>query len=798
MIRDCGKRLMPFIVSAFAAAVSDAAISPAGTNDMTQAIADAISACKSGGKVELKEGEYHFYAEHAREMDFFISNHDQPRPRRVQLAIDGARDFSLVGLGKGAKFIFHGVSTGILVIDSSWVRLENLQFDWAVPPIGEARISGFKADGSPELDFRVHGCNGLGNARMLWDGDTHAIKPGTGDVFEMSQAEVGDTISFRTWTRPAPAICLYRADGVEFKDVVIHSAHGMGLLAQRSSDIAWRGGGVYPREGCFCSTTADATHFSNCKGLVSVTGARFEGMMDDAINIHATCLRIEGKPDSKRIRCRYVHDQAYGFEVFAPGETLRFIRARTLENGPEAKVSSVEMEDERTVVIALDREIADYGVGDAVENADWQPEVEFNGNVVRNNRARAALFTTSRRVVARDNTFDHVSGSAILFAGDASNWYESGACTDVEISGNRFLDCLTSPYQFCNAVITVSPSVPDLKAQKTPYHRNIRIFGNEFNCPGAKLWDAISVDDVEWRDNRIIPAEVWYIPGWNRTTERDGLAYTSCTNVFKDAKCRFWQWDGDHRWSTSVRNADAAAKRLADEIAATDGGFRSQLVIVGHSLGGRIVARTLADLSRRGITIAQGIMLAPAISMDDTDLPVMGRGCERPAIVVVNPKDVVLKYGFDVAGGEGSSAFGMNGSIGALPNVVEYSVPKSITSDTKIDALWGKSETVKRICNHLAAFYFTELARILDGSPSADAQVRVPQGKVNLEWKVIDAGVWWDIIDKCGGWKLERNIVTHHFRIVSPDRRRAAWGSEADMRRSFEKIRRQSERMLPR
>ena len=28
-------------------------------------------------------------------------------------------------------------------------------------------------------------------------------------------------------------------------------------------------------------------------------------------------------------------------------------------------------------------------------------------------------------------------------------------------------------------------------------------------------------------------AEVWYVPGWNRTTETNGLAYTSCTNVFK-------------------------------------------------------------------------------------------------------------------------------------------------------------------------------------------------------------------------------------------------------------------------
>ncbi|MBQ8113729.1 MAG: hypothetical protein IJ146_11065 [Kiritimatiellae bacterium] len=58
-----------------------------------------------------------------------------------------------------------------------------------------------------------------------------------------------------------------------------------------------------------------------------------------------------------------------------------------------------------------------------------------------------------------------------------------------------------------------------------------------------------------------------------------------------------------------------------------------------------------------------------------------------------------------------------------------------------------------------------------------------------MEWKVMDAGVWWDVLDDCRGWKLERNIVTGHCRILSPERKRVAWGSEVRMRESFEKIR---------
>lgn len=71
--------------------------------------------------------------------------------------------------------------------------------------------------------------------------------------------------------------------------------------------------------------------------------------------------------------------------------------------------------------------------GDAVENADFYPSVVFRNNIVRNNRARGSLFTTPERVLVEGNLFDHSSGSAILLAGDAQGWYESGACHEVVI-----------------------------------------------------------------------------------------------------------------------------------------------------------------------------------------------------------------------------------------------------------------------------------------------------------------------------------------------------------------------------
>ena len=64
----------------------------------------------------------------------------------------------------------------------------------------------------------------------------------------------------------------------------------------------------------------------------------------------------------------------------------------------------------------------------------------------------------------------------------------------------------------------------------------------------------------------------------------------------------------------------------------------------------------------------------------------------------------------------------------------------------------------------------------------------VPQGRINVEMKVLDAGIWWDVLETTNGWKLERNKLTGHCRILDPEKKRKAWGTEADMRKAFVKL----------
>lgn len=282
--------------------------------------------------------------------------------------------------------------------------------------------------------------------------------------------------------------------------------------------------------------------------------------------------------------------------------------------------------------------------------------------------------------------------------------------------------------------------------------------------------------------------ETWYVPGWMRTKEPEELAWNSFTNVFSASETSFRKWDGNQLWPTAAKNADIEAEKLADEIKKMPEGRRARLTLVGHSLGGRIVARALAKLSLDGVKIKRGILLAPAIPANDLELQKMGLGSKQPLIVVANPDDITLKYIYTIAGGEDGPAYGASAAFKTPKNVKEIRVPEDITKNTVIDAFWGRFDAVKEIANHHASFYFTELARVLDGKESKGVRVMVPQDRINFEWKVMDAGVWWDVLDEKEGWKLERNIVTGHCRILNPEKVRVAWGSQERMEKAFAKV----------
>ena len=67
------------------------------------------------------------------------------------------------------------------------------------------------------------------------------------------------------------------------------------------------------------STTADATHFVNCKGDILIENCRFENMLDDGTNVHGTYVEVDEVIDDYTVRVSLKHFEQLGFKFAERG-----------------------------------------------------------------------------------------------------------------------------------------------------------------------------------------------------------------------------------------------------------------------------------------------------------------------------------------------------------------------------------------------------------------------------------------------------------------------------------------------
>lgn len=552
---------------------SDFGIIPNTGEDMTQEIVKAIETIKSERAGEpavllFEAGEYDFYPDSANVREYYVSNHDQDNPKRVAVVLEGVKNLTLKGAQKGngsdyANFMMNGRMLPIAMVGCENCSLENIAVDTRVPQITQVEVLENDAENgfityrvAPYVNYRidngrlvVFGSNWefVPSWGIAFEGDTKRIiyttsdiGVGTSNVEEISPRVIraswrdhrlvpGSVIAMRSYARPTPGIFVSECKNTKLYNSCVFYAEGMGLLAQVSENITLDGFRVALRgDGRYFTTQADATHFSGCKGLISSCNGLYEGMMDDAINVHGTYLRVVKRLDDNTLVGRYMHGQAYGFYWGGAGDSVQFVRSDVMEITEGNRVVEIAPYDKEQLAGCkefkikfekpLPEDIANGQYG--IENLEWTPEVIFNGNTIRNNRARGALFSTPKKTVAENNLFDHTSGTAILLCGDCNGWFETGACRDVLIRKNRFVNALTSMFQFTNGVISIYPEIPNLEAQTKYFHggngKGVVIEDNVFETFDAPIVYAKSIDGLVFRNNKVIQNNDFKPFHWNR------------------------------------------------------------------------------------------------------------------------------------------------------------------------------------------------------------------------------------------------------------------------------------------
>lgn len=522
---------------------------------LQKALAKIKAEYKEGEKVILRfpEGRYEFHEKGAAVREYYISNHDQTNPKKVGIALEDMKNLTLDG--QGSEFVFHGRMLPVSLLRSENCLLKNFSIDFENPHIAQVKIvendpqDGIVFEPAPWVDYRIakdsifeaygEGWTMRHSWGIAFDGDTKHLVYNTSDIgcptkgasevaprrihapgWKDARLVPGTVVAMRGWGRPTPGIFLSHDVNTTIENVKVHYAEGMGLLAQLCENITLEKFGVCLKGDAdprYFTTQADATHFSGCKGKIVSCNGLYEGMMDDAINVHGTYLKVVKRVDDRTLVGRYMHGQSWGFEWGCPGDEVQFIRSNTMELvGKQNKIISIrpydkeQTEGAREFLITFQEpvdQVINEQSGFGIENLTWTPEVLFSGNVIRNNRARGSLFSTPRKTIVENNLFDHTSGAAILLCGDCNGWFETGACRHVIIRKNRFVNALTNLLQFTNAVISIYPEIPDLKGQQQYFHGGpeggIVIEDNEFETFDAPILYAKSVDGLVFRNNTI-------------------------------------------------------------------------------------------------------------------------------------------------------------------------------------------------------------------------------------------------------------------------------------------------------
>lgn len=453
-------------------------------------------------RICFSKGRYDFFPSNMKRKRFDISNANSDAGSEKALAIymEGVRHVRVEG--EGADIVCRGKMIEVCLDTCEDVCVHGLRFDYHRPTVSEWKVLKSTEEWA-EIQIHPDSVYCVENGKIRWLGEgwsettglaqelipeshkvwrkkdpllnLHLEDLGEGRVKAHGNhdMEEGRVFQIRNPFRDCVGIFLKNSKDVTFRRTHLAFMHGMGVLCQFSENITLEEVRISPVEesGRTTAAWADCTHFSGCKGKISLFNCLFNGAHDDAVNVHGTHLRILEKIGDRQLRVAFMHPQTFGFQAFYEGDEVEYVHANTLSPYGNATVEKVEILSPMEQLLTLNSPVPhQLKECDVLENVSWTPEVEIRGCRSMRIPTRGFLLTTRRRVVVEDNTFVSLD-NGIHIESDAEGWFESGCVRDMKIVKNTFLSGK-------GPAIRISPhnSHPNSEV-----HRNIRIESNHFD-----------------------------------------------------------------------------------------------------------------------------------------------------------------------------------------------------------------------------------------------------------------------------------------------------------------------------
>ena len=461
-----------------------------GINATAYVVKELNRLSETGGTLRFEPGEYHFYEDGALN-GFFTPSNNASGKKRVCFPLLDAHGLTVDG--GGAVFVFHGMAFPFIVSESSDVTLCNFTVDTAQSTVAALEIiekaeegfccridrekSPFRTENGHLIFERENGCVSTADGKLslhsltrtdisyLFAGDTDANTENLAapyiftDAFDRDDGtvyfryrsesqipvpyEIGEPVVINLEEKRERAVFfLENSENVTVRDITLRRGGGMGVIAQLCENVTVEN--VRTDKACHgdaVTLTADALHFVQCSGTVTIRNCNMESFLDDAVNVHGVYTVVDSV-EKDRLHVHLGHAEQDFFNPYKAGDVLRILNHETLEVVCEAVVRDVYFTSNDGCTLAVKAEFptgtASIKSGFLVENPGRMPDIVLRNNCFRD-FPHILLSGEGTMWIENNRICDCLN--AAVFRDHLGYWYESGRLGTVYFCGNILENC---------------------------------------------------------------------------------------------------------------------------------------------------------------------------------------------------------------------------------------------------------------------------------------------------------------------------------------------------------------------
>lgn len=320
----------------------------------------------------------------------------------------------------------------------------------------------------------------------------------------LESISVGQKVCIRQSSYGSTVILIKNTKNTTISNFTIHSCGGMGIIVlPRSENLHLNNFNMYSDDpDQLMSGNCDGIHITGLMGQLVMENCFFDGLGDDALNIHsiaATVTAIDGS--SNLLKCNYCKKTNDG--ILSPdwcdtGDVINILDKNTCKKKGSFKVIDFSVDR-----LKYEDLVGVISQGDILQNISFAALVIIKNCTIKRTRARACVLQTEK-IAIFDCFFYGMSSAAIKVAPDVVRWYEVGPIKELSIQKNAFVKCAFAPQRADEPVICLQDNHGRPHIGVEDIHESVKILGNKFINKSGRCIFLTSTNKVEISGNCFI------------------------------------------------------------------------------------------------------------------------------------------------------------------------------------------------------------------------------------------------------------------------------------------------------